>query len=157
MKVESVERRDSACCYARRRRERLTDACVACSMQSGRVCEVLACANETLFPFSLHTPPSSALPTNAWFPTATRPRCRSPKPKSAMATQCCPQSRLTQRNAVRRNVAKLTARSKPPVAVKTSKSVGRQKTPALPTVSAPDRECGWGNSKNGSDTVSVPF
>ena len=26
VKVESVERRDSTCCYARRRRERLTDA-----------------------------------------------------------------------------------------------------------------------------------
>ena len=32
VKVESVERRDSACCDARRRRERLTDACVACSI-----------------------------------------------------------------------------------------------------------------------------
>ena len=53
-------------------------------MQSGRVCEVLAGANATLFPFSLHTPPSFS--TTDKRPTAARPRCHAPKPKRPTAT-----------------------------------------------------------------------
>ena len=86
-----------------------------CGMQSGRMCKcAVVCYLNFLIPYTrLHHSTADKRIANG----TPSVRCRSPKPKSAMATQCCPQSRLTQRNAVRRNVAKLTARSKPPVAV----------------------------------------
>ena len=45
MKVESVERRESACCYARRRRERLTDAWFSVLTADAALCPFLLAGN----------------------------------------------------------------------------------------------------------------